>query len=67
MSASRWVHLDVSEITRETDAAFLVVLEDGEEVWMPKSQIADADDYSQGDQDCTISITAWLANEKGLG
>lgn len=35
MSASGWIHLDVEEITRETDSAFLLIMEDGEEVWMP--------------------------------
>lgn len=67
MGASNYVHLEVSEIKRETDKAFLVVLEDGAEHWLPKSQIADADDYSEGDTNCTVSITEWLAGEKGIG
>lgn len=64
---SNWVHIEVAEIKRETDKAFLCVLEDGEEVWLPFSCIADAEDYSAGDQDCTMSITEWLASQKGLG
>jgi len=63
---SDWIHLDVEEILNGTDKAFLVRLEDGEEVWLPVSQIADPDDYEVGDTDCTISISAWLAKEKGL-
>ena len=39
---------------------------EGEEVWLPRSQIADADDYTAGDTDLEISITQWLAKEKGL-
>ena len=66
MGASNWVHLDVEEIVRETDKAFLVRLEDGEEVWLPKGQISDAQDYSEGDTNCTLSISEWIANEKGL-
>ena len=66
MSASRYVHIEVAEIKRETDAAFLCELEDGEEIWLPKSQIADSEDYNQGDKDFTMSITEWIANQKGL-
>lgn len=66
MSASGYVHVDVDRIERETDKAFLVLI-DGEETWIPKSQIADADDYNAGDEDLTLSITEWIANEKGLG
>ena len=65
MSASNWVHLDVDEILRETPAAFMVLIDD-EQIWLPKSQIADADDYEEGDVDLVISITEWIANEKGL-
>lgn len=60
-----WVHLDVEEVKRETDKAFLVVI-DGEQVWIPKSQIDSPDDYEEGDTNCTISVTEWIANEKGL-
>ena len=65
MSASRWVHLDVDEIKKETNAAFLIRIE-GEEYWLPKSQIADADDYEEGDCDVTLSVTEWIATEKGF-
>ncbi len=64
--ASEWFHLDVEEILRETEKAFLVLLDDGEEVWLPISQISEPEDYEVGDKDCTISITGWLAREKGL-
>ncbi len=66
MSASNYVHLDVEEILRGTEKAFLVLLEDDEEVWLPLSQIKDADDYAAGDVNCTITITKWLAEQKGL-
>lgn len=66
MSASNYVHIDVEEILRETDAAFYVLLPSGEETWLPKSQIADADDYNKGDKDCTLSITQWIARQKGI-
>lgn len=65
MGASGWVHVEVERVIRETDAAFKVLIDD-EEVWLPKSQIADADDYKPGDTNCTMSITEWIAKEKGI-
>jgi len=61
-----WVHLDVEEIVAETDAAFLLLLEDGEEVWIPLSQIDQPELYEKGDQDVTISVTQWIAEQKDL-
>ena len=66
MGASNWVYLDVQEILRETDKAMLLRLESGEEVWIPLSQIDDADTYSEGDRSCMISVTEWIAEQKGL-
>lgn len=65
MSFSRWIHIDVEAITKETDKAFLCVI-DGDEYWLPKSQIADADDYEEGDENVSMSITEFIAGEKGL-
>lgn len=65
MSSSNWVHLEVTEILRETDKAILVLLDD-EELWIPLSQIADSDDYSVGDTDCVISVTEWFAKQSNL-
>lgn len=62
-----YVHLDVAEILKETDKAFLLLLDDGEEIWCPFSQIADIDQYAVGDKNCTVSISKWLADQKGLG
>ena len=62
---SLWIHIEVERIKRETDKAFLVEIE-GEEVWLPKSQIADWEDYEEGDTDCTMSISEFIADEKGL-
>jgi hypothetical protein len=66
MSASSWVHIDVEEIIKETDGAFLILV-DGCQIWLPKSTVADAGDYSEGDCDCGMSITERIAREKGLG
>lgn len=66
MSASGWVHVDVEKIIRETGAAFRARLSDGREVWLPFSQIADADAYAEGDENVTLSITEWIAEQKGI-
>ncbi len=63
---SSWVHLDVELIVKETDAAFLLRLEGGEDVWIPRGQIESPDDYDEGDEDCTVSVTEWIARQKGL-
>lgn len=65
MSASGYVHIEVDEVVRETEKAFLVRIED-EEIWLPRSQVADDADYAEGDVDCTISVTEFIAKEKGL-
>jgi hypothetical protein len=65
MSSSRYIHVHVDEILKETEKAFLVRIDD-EETWLPFSQISDVDDYKVGDKDLTLSISAWLANEKDL-
>ena len=62
---SNWVHLDVDEIVSETDNAFLLLIS-YEEIWIPKSQISNPNDYSKGDKNCTISITNWIAKQKGI-
>jgi hypothetical protein len=63
---SNWIHLDFETIVRETDKALLVRFEDGEESWIPLSQIADSDDYREGDGPGTISVTEWIAEQKDL-
>lgn len=65
MGFSGWVHIVVEEILRETDKAFLCLI-DCTEVWIPKSQIADANNYEEGEMDCEMSITEFIAKEKGI-
>lgn len=45
----------------ETERAYLLVMETGEEVWLPKSQITFLD-WENG----TLQVPRWLAEEKGL-
>lgn len=65
MSHSGYIHIDVEEITKETDKAFCCVI-DGESVWLPKTQIADWRNYEEGDKVVSMSITEWIAREKGI-
>ena len=59
------VEFEDSECIQETDAALLVSI-DGEEHWIPKSQITDDSEvWKQGDVG-TLVITEWIAQEKGL-
>jgi hypothetical protein len=62
---SRYVHVLADKIVKETDKAFLLDV-GGEEIWIPFSQVADYEDYNEGDVDVEIPITEWIANEKGL-
>jgi hypothetical protein len=61
-----WVHLDVEEIVYETDRALLLRLAGGEQVWVPRSQVADPEDYQAGDVNCTVSVSEWFASKEGL-
>lgn len=69
MGASGFVHVKVEKIKRESDSgkAFLVRLEDhDEDIWIPKSQMADPGDYKVGDGSFELAITEWIAREKGI-
>ncbi|MBA4187566.1 MAG: hypothetical protein C0467_06060 [Planctomycetaceae bacterium] len=65
MSQSGYVHLEDCNIVRETSAAVWVE-HDGLRHWIPKSQIANPGDYSEGDEGVTVSITEWIAEQKGI-
>lgn len=56
-------HVTLSgEVIKETDLAILFF--DGtKEIWLPKSQLEDRSEYSDGTE---ITIPAWLAEEKDL-
>lgn len=57
------------EFVRHTDKAILVRY-DASEVWLPKSQIEDEEEFDwdafDEDDDIDIIIPEWLAEEKGL-
>lgn len=50
----------------ETASAILVVV-DGDEIWIPQSQVDDDSEvYSKGDEGALV-ITDFIADKKGLG
>jgi len=53
-----------------TEKAVLIQDEDMEEIWIPKSQITDSDvedwDSMEREEEITIGIPRWLAEDKGL-
>lgn len=67
MGYSDWFHFDVKKIKQETEKAFLVSLEEsGEKVWVPKSVIANVEDYKKGICNTTLSVKEWWAKKEGL-
>ena len=52
-------------VVRESDAALLCNIE-GEEIWIPKSQITDDSEVYKADTEGDLVITEWLAEQKGL-
>lgn len=50
---------------RGTDKALLCLI-DGEEVWIPQSQITDDSEVYEVGGEGKLVITAWFAGQKGL-
>lgn len=61
-----WIRLHINLVKKETGKAFLVLLDSGDEVWLPKSHIREPDELAEGDTFTSCAISEWLANEKGL-
>lgn len=59
------VHIDGVVCKHETDAALLCVI-DGDEHWIPKSQIDDDSEVYEKDGEGTLVVTQWIAEQKGL-
>lgn len=64
MSASGYVHLDPCSVLNVTDSAILVMYE-GTKYWFPLTHVADPETYEAGDEEITISVTEWIARQKG--
>ncbi len=64
MARNDMIEVEDLEFLHETDSAILVEY-DGEEVWLPLSQIEWDGDAEKGDS-ITVTMPEWLAEEKGL-
>lgn len=58
------IFFDVTVIA-ETEKALLCDIE-GEEIWIPKSQITDNSEVLEKGDKGMLIITQWIASEKGL-
>ncbi len=58
------VTIDDCRAIRETDMAILVDI-DGEEHWVPKSQILDESEVWQDGDEGTLVVSGWLARQEG--
>jgi hypothetical protein len=65
-----WETICIEEIKAETEKAFLVriELEDDSyvDVWVPKSQIEDPEQFSAGETDIEMNVRRWVLSEKNL-
>lgn len=61
----RYRTIGVEEVLNETGMAYLFVI-DGEEVWIPKSQMEDSDAVCVGDTEVEVEISQWLCEEKWI-
>lgn len=57
---------EVTEVKVATDKALLVVLDTGDEVWMPLSQLLEGSEVEEVGDTGKIVIPRWLAEEKEL-
>lgn len=65
MPQSNFVHLEGCDVLKMTGNAMLIRYED-EKLWLPLSQVSDPDVLEEGDRDVTVSITEWIARQKGI-
>lgn len=70
MSQSEYVWITDCLVLRATEKAIYIQwwTDGGEErkEWLPRSQIADGDDYESNDGPVTIGVKQWLADKKEI-
>lgn len=55
-----YIETEVRKIVAATAKAFLCRLDDGEEYWIPRSRVEDANDFEAGETDCVMYISDWF-------
>lgn len=61
-----WVNLKVAKIKMDREKSFLVVLPDGEETFLPKSQVCQPEKFTKDQENVVMKISEWIAGEKNL-
>jgi len=64
MPKSKEIFAVEAKILRRTQAAVQIEY-DGEEFWLPKSQLHDVDELPQ-EGDARVKMTDWIARQKGF-
>lgn len=65
MSSSRYVEVEVYECLRTTAAAALLIIE-GEEHWVPFSQIEDNNEPLKEGYSGQLYLTRWICDQKNI-
>lgn len=63
---AKGVELIVTSVEKETPKALCVILETGQEIWMPKSQIERGSAVKSDGDKGVMLVSEWIAKEKGL-
>lgn len=64
MGKSQEVVVVTCTLVRETDKAFLIEVNETE-YWIPKSQVSNQE-VDEDTDECLLTMSAWIAKEKGL-
>lgn len=59
------IRIENVRVVHATDKALLCEI-DGDETWIPKSQISADSEVSEAGDEGTLIITEWIAEQKGL-
>jgi hypothetical protein len=66
---ANYVTIEIDEVIRETEKAFLFRIPMGSEVWekwIPKSCIEDPDALVEGSGSAEVNVAEWFAREEDL-
>tara|TARA_R100001594_G_scaffold51067_1_gene84392 strand:+ start:5525 stop:5806 length:282 start_codon:yes stop_codon:yes gene_type:complete len=61
----KWLDFECLEVQKETEKALCCVIQ-GETLWLPKSQISPDSQVKGEGQTGVITISEWIADQKGL-
>ena len=65
MREQEWVEFEGVTLLAQTENAGLFQFEDGDEVWLPWSQVSEGSPGNNGEVG-TLGLTAWICEKKGI-